>query len=76
MAVSGRQEYTVAGTLADTQLVRPQPALSAGQAFCSMPFIDDDLLWCPDNDGKMVDLSQLASSEHKILWDLKKFSLA
>ncbi|PSN34820.1 hypothetical protein C0J52_23264 [Blattella germanica] len=23
-----------------------------------MPFIDDDLLWCPDNDGKMVDLSQ------------------
>lgn len=22
-----------------------------------MPFIDDDLLWCPDNDGKMVDLS-------------------
>ncbi|XP_045137238.1 ecdysone-induced protein 74EF-like isoform X2 [Portunus trituberculatus] len=24
-----------------------------------MPFIDDDLLWCPDNDGKMVDLSCL-----------------
>lgn len=23
-----------------------------------MPFIDDDLLWCPDNDGKMVDLNQ------------------
>ncbi|XP_044728683.1 ecdysone-induced protein 74EF isoform X1 [Chrysoperla carnea] len=23
----------------------------------AMPFIDDDLLWCPDNDGKMVDLS-------------------
>ncbi|PNF23933.1 hypothetical protein B7P43_G12410 [Cryptotermes secundus] len=23
-----------------------------------MPFIDDDLLWCPDNDGKMVDLTQ------------------
>ncbi|XP_026464240.1 ecdysone-induced protein 74EF [Ctenocephalides felis] len=22
-----------------------------------MPFIDDDLLWCPDNDGRMVDLS-------------------
>lgn len=27
-------------------------------AEASMPFIDDDLLWCPDNDGKMVDLSQ------------------
>ncbi|XP_063603982.1 ecdysone-induced protein 74EF-like isoform X4 [Penaeus indicus] len=24
-----------------------------------MPFIDDNLLWCPDNDGKMVDLSCL-----------------
>lgn len=23
-----------------------------------MPFIDDELLWCPDNDGKMVDLTQ------------------
>ncbi|KAF5272902.1 hypothetical protein FQA39_LY07668 [Lamprigera yunnana] len=23
----------------------------------AMPFIDNDLLWCPDNDGKMVDLS-------------------
>ncbi|RXG73917.1 hypothetical protein Avbf_03463, partial [Armadillidium vulgare] len=22
-----------------------------------MPFIDDDLLWCPDNDGSMVDLN-------------------
>jgi hypothetical protein len=47
-----------AGTLAHSQLVRPQPVLPAGQAFCSMPFIDDDLLWCPDNDGKMVDLTQ------------------
>ncbi|XP_049845213.1 ecdysone-induced protein 74EF isoform X1 [Schistocerca gregaria] len=27
-----------------------------------MPFIDDDLLWCPDNDGKMVDLSQCLDS--------------
>lgn len=27
-----------------------------------MPFIDDDLLWCPDNDGKMVDLSCLVSA--------------
>ncbi|XP_069991507.1 ecdysone-induced protein 74EF isoform X3 [Penaeus vannamei] len=25
----------------------------------TMPFIDDNLLWCPDNDGKMVDLSCL-----------------
>ncbi|XP_034182308.1 ecdysone-induced protein E74 isoform X2 [Osmia lignaria lignaria] len=24
----------------------------------NMPFIDDELLWCPDNDGKMVDLTQ------------------
>ncbi|XP_046420200.1 ecdysone-induced protein 74EF isoform X1 [Neodiprion fabricii] len=24
----------------------------------TMPFIDDELLWCPDNDGKMVDLTQ------------------
>ncbi|KRT82193.1 hypothetical protein AMK59_3202, partial [Oryctes borbonicus] len=23
----------------------------------AMPFIDNDLLWCPDNDGNMVDLS-------------------
>lgn len=23
----------------------------------AMPFIEDDLLWCPDNDGRMVDLS-------------------
>lgn len=22
-----------------------------------MPFIDNDLLWCPDNDGKMVDIT-------------------
>lgn len=22
-----------------------------------MPFIDDTLLWCPDNDGRMVDIS-------------------
>ncbi|CAG2065049.1 unnamed protein product, partial [Timema podura] len=29
-----------------------------GQTPVVMPFIDDDLLWCPDNDGKMVDLSQ------------------
>ena len=29
-----------------------------------MPFIDDDLLWCPDNDGRMVDLSCLVSKLH------------
>lgn len=23
----------------------------------AMPFIEDDLLWCPDNDGRMVDLN-------------------
>ncbi|XP_073994187.1 ecdysone-induced protein E74 isoform X2 [Rhodnius prolixus] len=27
-----------------------------------MPFIDDDLLWCPDSDNKMVDLSQCLDS--------------
>uniref|UniRef100_A0A0A9YTZ3 Ecdysone-induced protein 74EF isoform B n=1 Tax=Lygus hesperus TaxID=30085 RepID=A0A0A9YTZ3_LYGHE len=27
-----------------------------------MPFIDDDLLWCPDGDSKMVDLSQCLDS--------------
>lgn len=31
----------------------------------NMPFIDDELLWCPDNDGKMVDLTQcLQVSRH------------
>jgi hypothetical protein len=31
---------------------------SGGSAImAAMPFIDDDLLWCPDNDGRMVDLS-------------------
>lgn len=25
----------------------------------AMPFLDDDLLWCPDSDGRMVDLSCL-----------------
>nr|CAD7416653.1 unnamed protein product [Timema poppensis] len=33
-----------------------------GQTPVVMPFIDDDLLWCPDNDGKMVDLSQCLES--------------
>ncbi|KAI9557359.1 hypothetical protein GHT06_017186 [Daphnia sinensis] len=28
-----------------------------------MPFIDDDLLWCPDNDGRMVDLSCLTAAQ-------------
>ncbi|XP_065199783.1 ecdysone-induced protein 74EF isoform X2 [Planococcus citri] len=27
-------------------------------AATGMPFIEDDLLWCPDNDTKMVDISQ------------------
>jgi hypothetical protein len=60
--VSGRQTDALAGTLAHPQLVRPQPVLPAGPAFCNMPFIDDDLLWCPDNDGKMVDLTQCLAS--------------
>ncbi|GJQ74591.1 Eip74EF [Trypoxylus dichotomus] len=38
----------VAGTQAEGD---PSPMSLA------MPFIDNDLLWCPDNDGNMVDLS-------------------
>lgn len=40
-------------TLALTASLRGSAALAA------MPFIDDDLLWCPDNDGRMVDMSQV-----------------
>lgn len=25
-----------------------------GSAVAAMPFIEDDLLWCPTNDGRMV----------------------
>lgn len=25
-----------------------------GTAVAAMPFIEDDLLWCPTNDGRMV----------------------
>lgn len=34
-------------------------AVRQGNAHCgaAMPFIDDDLLWCPDNDGRMIDYS-------------------
>ncbi|XP_076343488.1 uncharacterized protein LOC143243737, partial [Tachypleus tridentatus] len=32
-----------------------------------MPYIDDDLLWCPDADGKMVDLSCLDSGPNIIV---------
>lgn len=32
-----------------------------------MPFIEDDLLWCPDADGKMVDLSCLDSGPNVIV---------
>lgn len=28
-----------------------------------MPFIDDELLWCPDNDGRMVDISANAQGQ-------------
>ncbi|XP_055704108.1 ecdysone-induced protein 74EF isoform X1 [Phlebotomus papatasi] len=28
-----------------------------GSAAVAMPFIEDELLWCPDNDGRMVDIS-------------------
>lgn len=39
-------------TLAGAQVLGAQAPMSL-----AMPFIDNDLLWCPDNDGKMVDLS-------------------
>ncbi|KAK9700764.1 hypothetical protein QE152_g31063 [Popillia japonica] len=42
------QSTAVAGTQAGGD---PSPMSLA------MPFIDNDLLWCPDNDGNMVDLS-------------------
>lgn len=31
--------------------------IRGGAAIGAMPFIDDALLWCPDNDGRMVDIS-------------------
>lgn len=42
-----------------------------------MPFIDDELLWCPDNDGKMVDLTQClqASTKMSILLKFYGFCL-
>ncbi|CAB0044708.1 unnamed protein product [Trichogramma brassicae] len=35
-----------------------------------MPFIDDELLWCPDNDGKMVDVSQCLQIRNSRLVDV------
>ncbi|CAM1329443.1 Uncharacterised protein g10021 [Pycnogonum litorale] len=32
-----------------------------------MPFIDNDLLWCPDSDGKMVDLSCLDNGPNVVV---------
>lgn len=34
---------------------------SAGFALSAMPFIDDALLWCPDNDGRLVGGLDLAA---------------
>jgi len=34
---------------------------SAGFALSAMPFIDDALLWCPDNDGRLVGGLDLAT---------------
>ncbi|KAH8025686.1 hypothetical protein HPB51_010770 [Rhipicephalus microplus] len=33
----------------------------------AMPFIEDDLLWCPNTDGKMVDLSCLDSGPNVLV---------
>ena len=46
-------------------------ATGEGGPLAAMPFIDDDLLWCPDNDGKMVDLSCLVSAS---AWHRSPFS--
>ncbi|RZF39952.1 hypothetical protein LSTR_LSTR002355, partial [Laodelphax striatellus] len=67
------QATTQSGTLA---FLKPGPPLGtggmggmgggpmggAGPPPAVMQFIDDDLLWCPDNDGKMVDLSNCLES--------------
>ncbi|KAF6204762.1 hypothetical protein GE061_018924 [Apolygus lucorum] len=45
-----------------TKQVRVAAVKSAAPAASAMPFIDDDLLWCPDGDSKMVDLSQCLDS--------------
>ncbi|BES93312.1 Hypothetical protein NTJ_06121 [Nesidiocoris tenuis] len=41
---------------------RARVAAVKNAASAAMPFIDDDLLWCPDGDNKMVDLSQCLDS--------------
>lgn len=38
-------------------LAASKTSLRSGSATTGMPFIDDTLLWCPDNDGRMVDIS-------------------
>uniref|UniRef100_A0A182Q653 Uncharacterized protein n=1 Tax=Anopheles farauti TaxID=69004 RepID=A0A182Q653_9DIPT len=38
-------------------------SLRGGSAIVAMPFIDDELLWSPDNDGRMVDLQACLQTE-------------
>lgn len=56
------QTQTPDTSLATTGAKQPKLALAAslrggGASIGAMPFIDDALLWCPDNDGRMVDIS-------------------
>lgn len=49
-------EYFVGVNYSNT-LAASKTSLRSGSATTGMPFIDDTLLWCPDNDGRMVDIS-------------------
>ena len=39
-----------------------------------MAFIDEDLLWCSDNDSKLMDLSCLVSEREKNLMFIQLYS--
>lgn len=45
------------GFIHSDTLAASKTSLRSGSATTGMPFIDDTLLWCPDNDGRMVDIS-------------------
>lgn len=55
-----------------TQLTLALASLRGGSAIVAMPFIDEDLLWCPDSDGqRLVDLQaclqvSIPFSQHQV----------
>lgn len=51
------QHFSAAGKFTINTLAASKTSLRSGSATTGMPFIDDTLLWCPDNDGRMVDIS-------------------